>query len=144
MIILFSKERTLNPNTYIVYNTNIMKKTITIVVTTVVVLGVGAWMLMGINSRTTGPAETPGEAVRLAGVDAALSQIAKLQNVDAGKVSLVSVSDQEWPDACLGLATEGEMCAQMITPGYEIKAMINGVQYTYRSNKDGGVVRLQK
>ncbi|MEK7584103.1 MAG: hypothetical protein AAB490_02580 [Patescibacteria group bacterium] len=49
------------------------------------------------------------------------------------------VSDAEWPDSCLGIDT-GELCAQVITPGYEIEVFYLDTPYVYRTNQDGTIV----
>jgi hypothetical protein len=56
-------------------------------------------------------------------------------------VLVQSVTEMEWPNACLGLAEEDEMCAEVITPGYQIVVEVGGDSYTYRTDMTGGVVR---
>ena len=34
-----------------------------------------------------------------------------------------------------------EMCTQVVTPGYQIVLSANNTQYTFRTNKDGSLVR---
>ncbi len=58
------------------------------------------------------------------------------------EVIITSVQPQEWPDACLGLAEPGQMCAQMITPGYLVILKVNDEQYEYRTDRDGNLVVL--
>lgn len=64
-------------------------------------------------------------------------------NTEIGKVIVLTAFEKEWPDACLGLAKSGEMCAQVITPGYEVTVEASGKTYIYRTNSDGTVLRLQ-
>src|SRR5512135_1770366 len=40
--------------------------------------------------------------------------------VDPLTIRLVKVEPVDWPDSCLGLPGEAEMCAQMITPGFRV------------------------
>ncbi len=65
-------------------------------------------------------------------------------NVPLGKVIVMSAFEKEWPNSCLGLQQEDEMCAEVITPGYEITIVANGKQRIYRTNSDGSVIRIQK
>lgn len=58
-------------------------------------------------------------------------------------ISLVSVTPMQWPNGCLGLAKDGEICTQAIVAGYEIKFMARGVEFVYRTNQDGSALRLQ-
>lgn len=41
-------------------------------------------------------------------------------NVPFEQITIVSNEAVDWPDACLGVEVYGEMCAQVITPGYKI------------------------
>jgi hypothetical protein len=58
------------------------------------------------------------------------------------QISIIDIQPQEWPDACLGLAQAGQICAQMITPGYLVVLEVNGDQYEYRTDQAGSLVVL--
>ncbi len=62
-----------------------------------------------------------------------------------GEIDTVSVTPQEWPDSCLGLAESDEFCAQVITPGYEVVLLLvdPGSLFTYRTDETTHV-RLQE
>jgi hypothetical protein len=62
--------------------------------------------------------------------------------LDAGEVEIVAVEPVEWPDACLGIATADEVCAQMITPGYRVTLAANGEQYVFHTDAQGLAIRL--
>jgi hypothetical protein len=62
--------------------------------------------------------------------------------VRVDEVSIVSVQAQDWPDACLGLAEAGQMCAQVITPGYLVVLKANEDLYEYRTDQTGNLVVL--
>jgi hypothetical protein len=47
-----------------------------------------------------------------------------------------SVADAEFSDAAFGAGTEGEMSAQMITPGWRIRLRACGDVYEYRGNRN--------
>jgi hypothetical protein len=47
----------------------------------------------------------------------------------------------DWPDGCLGVAEEGMMCTQVITPGFQIILEADGKVVEYRTNEDGSQVR---
>jgi hypothetical protein len=49
---------------------------------------------------------------------------------------------QEWPDACLGLEIEEQLCAQVITPGYRVSLEYQGRDYVYRTDREGNTVLL--
>ena len=80
------------------------------------------------------------EPVRLAREDLA-------QRFDAAveDVTIVSVEDREWPDACLDvtyLDNPDEVCAQVITQGYRIALRYGANVIYYHTNLDGTVLRF--
>lgn len=52
--------------------------------------------------------------------------------------------DYVWPDLCLGLPEEGEMCAQVITEGWRFIYEVNGEDYEVRTDEVGVNVRVRK
>jgi len=50
---------------------------------------------------------------------------------------------QDWPDACLGLAEEDEVCAQVITPGWRVVLAAEGQEYVFRTDANGAIVRRE-
>ncbi len=89
---------------------------------------------------TQGAGAGEGDA-QLPAAQAAIAALATRLNVSAGSITLVSAEATEWPDACLGLASSSEMCAQVITPGYRVVLLADGAQYVYHTNTDGSVLR---
>lgn len=75
-------------------------------------------------------------------VSSARQALADLIGAVPGEVEMRSVEAVEWPDACLGLAAEGEMCAQVITPGYRMVFHHDGTDYEVRTNESGSQVRM--
>jgi hypothetical protein len=76
-------------------------------------------------------------------VETARQQVADTLGVDIGQVQITSIQPQEWPDACLGLPDEGEVCAQVITPGYEVRMEINEQVYIVRTDELGQNIRSE-
>lgn len=72
---------------------------------------------------------------------AAIEALAALSGRTAEEIEVVSVSPMEWPDACLGLPEAGEVCAQVITPGYVVTLDLDGDVSVYRTD-EGTNVRL--
>ena len=58
-------------------------------------------------------------------------------------ILILTAFEKDWPDSCLGLPKEGEICAQAITSGYEVVMQKDGREYTYRTNADGTIVRAE-
>lgn len=68
-------------------------------------------------------------------------QLAMNLALEESSVSVVSSSDVEFSDSCLGVAMQDVMCAQVITPGKIIVLEAEGVQYTYHVSVDGSLVQ---
>lgn len=68
-------------------------------------------------------------------VEMAKNDLAKRLGIDAGEVAEIGISDKEFRDMALGAPEEGEMAAQMISSGWEIKLDAAGKTYEYRADK---------
>lgn len=66
-----------------------------------------------------------------------IKQLAANLGLQESDISVVSNATIEFNDACLGVAMEGVMCAQAVTPGHIIVLEANGVQYEYHTTADG-------
>jgi hypothetical protein len=86
---------------------------------------------------------TPTLVAQGQAVKAAKAVLAKKFGIKASQISLVEVKAATWPDSCLGLAEDGEMCAQMLTKGYRIVLLARGAQYVVRTNKNGTAARIE-
>lgn len=62
--------------------------------------------------------------------------------LDFEQVTVVSVDRAEWSDSCLGLPREGEVCAQVITPGYKVVLEAGGERYEYHLDQQLSDLRL--
>jgi len=76
-------------------------------------------------------------------VAAVRALVAEELGIGEGVVIILSAFEKEWPNSCLGLAGEGEFCAQVITPGYEVTVQAEGSQSVYRTNADGTLIRME-
>ena len=97
---------------------------------------------------TSGDNPTPGSPVHdlpvPPAVDAARSALAtRLGIANPKSILILTAFEKDWPDSCLGLPKEGEICAQAITSGYEVVMQKDGREYTYRTNADGTIVRAE-
>jgi len=73
---------------------------------------------------------------------AAVQALAAALGLSVDQIKLVSIEAVDWPDACLGIAQPGVVCAQVVTPGFIVVLEANGKQYEYHINADGRVVRM--
>ncbi len=58
-------------------------------------------------------------------------------HLEVESVTIVETEAVDWPDACLGIETEGVACAQVITPGYRVMLEAEGQLYEVHTNEDG-------
>jgi hypothetical protein len=56
---------------------------------------------------------------------------------------VVSTTEQQWPDGCLGLAKDQEICTQVIVPGWRVEVSDNLQTWVYRSDSTGRILRLE-
>jgi glucose/arabinose dehydrogenase len=75
----------------------------------------------------------------------ALRQLAEQAKADVSQVELLSVTPKQWPDSCLGDSQSGEVCAEVVTAGYEVIArIVDGVgAYVYHTD-EGTNVRFDR
>jgi hypothetical protein len=101
---------------------------------------IGVFMFWGGNKTDdNGQLAVPAESEVAATV--AQNALAIEANRDVSEIEIVSAELREWPNSCLGLAGEDEMCAEVITPGWEITLEVDGETYVYRSDLGGNSVR---
>jgi hypothetical protein len=88
---------------------------------------------------TPTPQPEPPEAVL-----AAEQQLSKELGIPVQEIDYVSFSREQWRDSCLGLAAPGEMCLQVITPGWRVVLKAEGQQYVYRTDESGEAIRREE
>lgn len=76
-----------------------------------------------------------------AAIEAARAHAAKELAVEAASIDLATITREDWPDSCLGLPEEDEVCAMMMVAGYEITFTANEKTVTYRTDQDGDMVK---
>jgi hypothetical protein len=65
-------------------------------------------------------------------------------DVPADEIEIISVTHVQWSDACLGLKEPDEICAQVITPGWQITIRAEGVEYILHTNESADVIRVEE
>jgi len=70
-----------------------------------------------------------------------IKQLAMNLGLQEDAISVVSSSDVEFSDSCLGVAMQDVMCAQVVTPGKIIVLESEDVQYEYHVSMDGSLVQ---
>lgn len=66
--------------------------------------------------------------------------------ISRNNFTITSFTPRTWSDACLGLASSNQMCAQVMIPGWRVVVSSNNPQNTwvYRTNRDGTSLRLER
>ncbi len=59
------------------------------------------------------------------------------------QIGVVSVSEQNWPDGCLGLPQGGEICSMAIVTGWRIEVSDKLQTWYYRTDRTGQTLRLE-
>jgi len=90
--------------------------------------------------------ETPPPAPAPKAIDPAavpvVARLARLLQVSPDHITVAQVAHADWPNACLGLAADGEICAQVITPGFAVSLIVNEQRFEYRTDESGRRIRL--
>lgn len=74
--------------------------------------------------------------------DLAVQFAAAELGVDPANIQVIGVEPVDWRNSCLGVEKPGEMCLEVITPGYRVVLEIDGQQVYVHSNESGDVMRL--
>lgn len=65
----------------------------------------------------------------------AISDLANRLKISTGDLGTATIVDKEYPDMSLGAPVPGEMSAQMISSGWQIRLSAKGKTYEYRADK---------
>ncbi|MEO0844586.1 MAG: hypothetical protein AAF063_37855, partial [Cyanobacteria bacterium J06643_5] len=74
---------------------------------------------------------------------AVLSDAAKLVSKPVAALRITQAEKQSWGDSCLGLASEGTVCAQVIVPGWKVVVNDGLRDLVYRTDNKGKQVQLE-
>jgi hypothetical protein len=66
------------------------------------------------------------------------------QQFGVAKIGVVSVTEQNWPDGCLGLPKSEEVCTMAIVPGWRVEVSDNLQTWFYRTDRTGKAIRLEQ
>lgn len=73
---------------------------------------------------------------------AVVSRLAAQLRIAPEQVEVTQVSRAEWPDSCLGLAADGEICSSVITPGFAVSLTVAEHRYEFRTDESGRRIRV--
>jgi hypothetical protein len=76
--------------------------------------------------------------------EAVLQDARERLNLPTSGLHIVQAEQQTWSDACLGLASPGQVCTQAVVPGWRINVDGKTQILVYRTNDSGSLVRVQE
>lgn len=83
---------------------------------------------------------TPTETPRL--VRLAQDWLTFRLGVSLDQARMISATEEQWPDSCLGVQQAGEACSEIVTPGWLIIFDVNGRRYEVHTDRSGQAFRL--
>lgn len=91
---------------------------------------------LGSSPQDTSSENHPDDSFDIADRSAISNKIQNL-NLNPDQLRVVSSSQVEWPDTCLGIEQPGETCLSEVTPGYWVLLEIDGLEFEYRADQTG-------
>ena len=74
-------------------------------------------------------------------VEETIEFVSLIDRIHPDKIKVISSEAAEWPNSCLGLPMDGEVCAEALVPGYKVTLEADGQIMVFRANKDGSSIR---
>lgn len=71
-----------------------------------------------------------------------VARLATQLRIARDSIEVLQITRADWPDTCLGLSADGEICGMMITPGYAVSVAASGQRYEFRTDESGQRIRL--
>jgi hypothetical protein len=65
------------------------------------------------------------------------------QQFGVAQIAVVSATEQNWPDGCLGLPKAEEVCTMAIVPGWRVEVSDKLQTWYYRTDRTGKTLRLE-
>ncbi|MGD2104945.1 MAG: hypothetical protein PVJ55_07530 [Anaerolineae bacterium] len=85
------------------------------------------------------PTDLPAEVA-----DATKEALHARTGIPVGDIEVEEAEQREWPDACHGLAEEGEMCAEVITPGWQVTLRAHGDEHVFHTDARCAAIRMKE
>ena len=102
-------------------------------------------LLLILTMTARGPGQPDAGVDLPSGVETAVKgMLSSMIGVPVEEIDVAAAQEKEWSDACLGLEQQDEMCAQVVTPGWEVTLRAQEQNYVFHSDGDGAVVRMKE
>lgn len=116
---------------------------------TAIASAVSATVVSTLAASPTSPviSPVPGQLAQVPQLPATIST-AVLQthsrslNQPIDRFRVAEAISRNWPDGCLGLAEQGEFCAQVLVPGWQVQVTDGRQNWVYRTDSTGASIRL--
>ncbi len=76
-------------------------------------------------------------------VEAAKILLAGELNIATSQITVFSLKQMSWPDSCLGIPAQDEVCNPEVIPGFRVTLTAGATNYTYRTDLTGENLRLE-
>jgi hypothetical protein len=71
------------------------------------------------------------------------NRVSEILKTPVESLQLQSIEQKDWPNGCLGLPQEAEVCTEAVTPGWLLVFNVDGQSYRFRIDQTGTVVRQE-
>lgn len=99
--------------------------------------------LMFLNAPEKEPEPEADGGIITPAASAAKNILATQLSIALDEIDVEEVKVMQWSDVCLGLSRPEELCAQVITRGFQVTLNVSGKTYRFRTNEEGTEVRLE-
>jgi hypothetical protein len=86
---------------------------------------------------------TSNQSLPRAIAEAVRQDLFRKSGIPEDQIKIQEVSTVQWPNACLGLPKSGEMCAEVIVPGWRIVLSDGKNTWIYRTDNRGNRMRVE-
>ena len=76
-------------------------------------------------------------------VEAAKILLARELKIATSQITVFSLKQMSWPDSCLGIPAQDEVCNPEVIPGFRVTLTAGETNYTYRTDLTGENIRLE-
>lgn len=69
--------------------------------------------------------------------------LARQLRISSGRLRVTKEEFTNWPNSCLGLPSQEELCAQVMVPGWRVEVSNGRQTWIYRTDEQGKLLRLE-
>lgn len=99
--------------------------------------------LMSVNHDLAQAGQNGANQLPAQVASAVRQDLSKETGIAAGRLKITEFSRQTWPNTCLGLPKNDELCGQMMVEGWRVVLSDGRQTWVYRSDRTGKVLRRE-